>query len=94
MARISINFIGLWRIFLGTSSIAADVTGISEARDYIEKNFGPIFREKLQARGFNGAESIWDNSNILLNGKNINQLKDPVLNDGDRLDILSKVAGG
>jgi len=71
-----------------------EVSTIDEARDYVEKNYGSVFREKLKARGFNKVESIWDSSNILLNGKNISQLDNPVLKDGDKLDVLSKVAGG
>lgn len=94
MARISINFIGLWRVFLGVRSVAAEVSTVDEARDYVEANYGPIFKEKLKSRGINQKQSIWDDSNILLNGKNISQLDNPVLRDGDKLDLLSKVAGG
>jgi molybdopterin converting factor small subunit len=94
LARININFVGPWRILLGTSSIMVDVTSIDEARDYIEKNFGPILQEKLKARGINRMESIWDNSNILLNGKNIRQFDNLVLKDGGKIDLLPKVAGG
>jgi molybdopterin converting factor small subunit len=94
LARIDINFIGPWRIFLGVRSVMIEASTIDEARDYIEKNFSPILQEKLRATGINRVESIWDNSNILLNGKNISQLENPVLKDGDKLDILSKVAGG
>jgi molybdopterin converting factor small subunit len=93
LARININFIGLWRVLLGVPSITVEVTSLDEARDYIETNYGPIFREKFRSRG-NKKPSIWDNSNILLNGKNINQLDNPVLRDSDKLDLLSKVAGG
>lgn len=94
MARVNINFIGLWRVFLGVQSITAEVGNIEEVRDYIETNYGPIFHKKLKSRGINKKQSIWDNSNILLNGKNINQLDEPVFKDGDKLDLLSKVAGG
>jgi molybdopterin converting factor small subunit len=84
----------MWRIFLGERSITVEVGSIDEAREYIETNYGPTFQKKLENTGVNKKQSIWDNSNILLNGKNINQLEALILKDGDKLDILSKVAGG
>jgi molybdopterin converting factor small subunit len=71
-----------------------EIDSIDEARDYVEKNFGPIFQKKLQSRGIKKKQSVWDNSNILLNGRNIRHLDKPVLKDGDNLDLLSRVAGG
>ena len=94
MARVNINFIGPWRLFLGVRSITVEVAGIDEARNYVETNYGAIFHKKLRSRGINKKQSIWDNSNVLLNGKNIRQLDKLVLKDGDRLDLLSRVAGG
>jgi molybdopterin converting factor small subunit len=94
LAKININFIGPWRIFLGVRSVTVEIDSIDEARDYVETNYGPIFHKKLKSRGINKKQSIWGNSNILLNGKNIRQLDKPVLKDGDKLDLLSRVAGG
>lgn len=94
MARVNINFIGIWRVFLGVPSVTVEVASIDEARDYVEANYGPIFQKKLKSTGIKKKQSIWDNSNILLNGRNIGQLDNPVLKDGDKLDLLSKVAGG
>lgn len=79
---------------MGVRSIAVEVTSIDEARNYVETNYGPIFDKKLESRGVTKKQSIWDNSNVLLNGKNIRQLDNPVLKDGDNLDLLSRVAGG
>jgi len=94
LARVNINFIGLWRIFLGVRSVTVEIDSIDEARDYIENTYGPVFQKKLKSRGINKKQSIWDNSNVLLNGRNIRQLDKPVLKDGDKLDLLSRVAGG
>ena len=94
MARINVEFIGLWRIFLGVRSVTIEVTTIDAARDYIEANYGPIFRKKLKSSSIYMKQSIWDSSNILLNGKNISQLDNQVFKDGDKLCLLSKVAGG
>ena len=94
MAKININFIGPWRVFLGVRSVTVEVASIDEARNYVEANYGPIFHKKIKSRGINRKQSVWDNSNVLLNGKNIRQLDNPVLKDGDSLDLLSRVAGG
>lgn len=79
---------------MGVRSITVEVTSINEARDYVENKYSPIFQKKLKSRGIDKEQSVWDNSNILLNGKNINQLDNPILKDGDDLSLLSKVAGG
>jgi molybdopterin converting factor small subunit len=94
LARVNIIFIGPWRLFLGVRAVTVEINSIDEARNYVETKYGPVLQKKLKSSGVNMKQSIWDNSNILLNGKNISQLGDPVLKDGDKLDILSKVAGG
>jgi molybdopterin converting factor small subunit len=71
-----------------------EIDSIDEARDYVEATYRPVFQKKLKSRGITKKQSVWDNSNILLNGKNIRQLDKPVLKDGDKLDLISKVAGG
>jgi molybdopterin converting factor small subunit len=44
--------------------------------------------------GANKKQSIWDNSNILLNGTNVKTLNAVTFKDGDKLDLVPKVAGG
>jgi len=80
VAKVTINFIGAWRLVLGVRSVTAEVNNIAEARAYIETQYGPVYQEKLKSRGSKGMPSIWDSSNILLNGRN--------------LDLLLVVAGG
>src|SRR5208337_4264477 len=94
VAKININFIGPWRLFLGVRAVETEVNSIDEARQYIETQYGPVYQEKLKSRGSKMQPSIWDSSNILLNGRNIKQLDEPVLKDGDNLDLLLIVAGG
>jgi molybdopterin converting factor small subunit len=94
LARVNINFIGPWRVFLGVRTVIVEVGSIDEARAYVETTYGPVFQKKLKSKGITKKQSVWDNSNVLLNGKNITQLDNPVLKDGDKLDLLSKVAGG
>jgi molybdopterin converting factor small subunit len=94
MPAIDINFIGPLRLFVGIRSVSIDVNNLEEARDYIEQHFGPTFEKKLQSMGAQKKMSVWETSNILLNGKNIQLLKTVKIKNGDRLDLISKVAGG
>jgi molybdopterin converting factor small subunit len=94
LARVNINFIGPWRLFLGVRAVAVEVNSIDEARDYVETNYGPVYQKKLKSRGIKKKQSVWDNSNVLLNGRNIRQLDEPVLEDGDNLDLLPITGGG
>jgi molybdopterin converting factor small subunit len=94
MAKVNINFMGPWRLFLGIRTVAIEVNSTNEARDYIEADYGPVYREKLKSRGIDKIYSIWNNSNILLNGTNIKRSNDQLLKDGDTLVLISIVAGG
>ena len=75
MAKVNINFVGPWRLFLGVRTVTADINSIDEARDYIETNYGPAYNKKMLSRGVKAEQSVWDSRNILLNGKNIRRLE-------------------
>ena len=94
MARIIINFVGPWRLFLGVGTVTIEANSIEEARDYVETNFGPVYDKKLKSRGIHKKQSVWESSNILLNRRNIRQLDGPVLKDEDNLYLLPRIAGG
>lgn len=94
MAKVHINFIGPWRVFLGARTDIVNVNSIDEVRDYVQTHYGPIYEKKLKSMGANKKQPIWDNSNILLNGANIKTLDAVILKDGDQLDMIPKVAGG
>jgi len=94
LARVNINFVGPWRLFLGVRAVTVEVNSIDEARDYVETNYGPVYQKKLKSRGIKKKHSGWDNSNVLFNGMNIRQLDEPVLKDGDNLYLLPLVGGG
>ena len=94
MARVNINFVGPWRLFLGVRAVTVEVNSIDEARDYVETNYGPVYQKKLKSRGIKKKQSVWDNSNVLFNGMNIRQLDEPFLKDGDNLYLLPLVGGG
>ena len=94
MASITINFIGQWRLYVGERIIELEANNINEVKDYIEGHFDPVFQEKFRFKVIKGDSSIWENSNILLNGKNIKKFKKQVLKDGDVIELLPKIAGG
>jgi len=94
LPAININFIGSWRIFLGARTVIVNVDSIDDVRAYVETNFGPVFEKKIKSIGAGEKQSIWDNSNVLLNGTNIKLLNRIDLKDGDKLDLLPRVAGG
>jgi molybdopterin converting factor small subunit len=91
---ININFIGPWKVILGVKTVTVNITSIDEARDYVETQFASVLEKKLESMGVNKKQPIWDNSNVLLNGKNIKTLNSVALKDGDKLDMIPKVAGG
>jgi molybdopterin converting factor small subunit len=94
LPAININFIGPWRVLLGARTVIVNVENIGEAKDYVETKFGSVLEKKIKSIGVGKKQSIWDNSNILLNGTNIKLLKKINFKDGDKLDLLPKVAGG
>ena len=94
MAKVHINFIGPLKVFLGAQTVTVDIDSIDEAREYVETHYGPVYQKKLKSMGVNKKQSIWDSSVFLLNGRNIRKLDEPVLKDGDHLDLVLLVAGG
>ena len=94
MANIQIQFYGPWQLFLGARAIHAEIKDLNGARDYVESNYGPLFEKKLQSMGVNKKESIWENSNLLINGRKVSSSNNTIFKDGDKLDLLPLVAGG
>jgi molybdopterin converting factor small subunit len=94
LAKVTINFIGPWRLFLGVGTVTIEANNIEEARDYVETTYGPVYQKTLTSRGIHVKQSVWENSNVRLNRKAIQQLDEPVLKDGDNLDLLPQIAGG
>lgn len=94
MALVTINFVGPWRLFLGVGTITVDAGSIDDVRNCIETRYQPVYAERLQAKGIHKKPSVWDQSNILLNGKNIRLNAAPRLNDGDTISLLPQMAGG
>ena len=94
MASVNIKFVGLWRIFLGVHAVTVEAKSIGEIRNYDETNYGPLYQHKLRSRGVKRMQSVWESSNILLNGRNIRQLNEPILEDCDTIDLIPMVAGG
>jgi molybdopterin converting factor small subunit len=94
LASVNIKFVGLWRLFLGVQAVTVEAKSIGEIRNYVETNYGSLYQHKLRSRGIRRMQSVWESSNILLNGRNIRQLDEPFLEDGDTIDLIPMVAGG
>ena len=94
MAKVNINFIGLWRVIVGLGTVTVEVNSVDEARDYVEMNYGPLYRKWLRFGTGQTNQSVWENCNVLLNGKGLKGSEDMNLKDGDHLDLVPRVAGG
>jgi len=94
LAKVNINFIGLWRLILGLRSVTVEVNTVEDARDYVEANYGPLYCKWLRFRGRHDKQSVWETSNVLLNGRGLTGSEGPSLKDGDNLDLVPRVAGG
>jgi molybdopterin converting factor small subunit len=94
LAKVNINFIGLWRLILGVRSLTVEVNTVDEARRYVEQNYGPLYWKWLRFRGIQKKQSVWETSNVLLNGRGLTGSEGPSLKDGDNLDLVPRVAGG
>jgi molybdopterin converting factor small subunit len=94
LTSVNIKFVGLWRLFLGAQAVKVEANSIGEVRNYVETNYDPLYQHKLRSRGVKRMQSVWESSNILLNGRNIRQLDEPILEDGDTIDLIPMVGGG
>jgi molybdopterin converting factor small subunit len=94
LAKVNINFIGLWRLILGLRSVTVEVNTVGNARDYVEMTYGPLYWKWLRFKGRHDRHSVWESSNILLNGRGLMSSEETRLKDGDNLDLLPRVAGG
>lgn len=94
MARVTLHFIGAWRLMLGIEQETIDAERLKDVEAYVESHWGPIYQQRLQSRNIHKDYSLWDNSNVLLNGRNIFAGVKSLLNDGDTIQLLPRVTGG
>jgi hypothetical protein len=94
MASITVNFNGIWRLYLGTRSAPMVAADIDAALSQIDKQYSVKLEERFKERGVKLHKSILDYSYIVLNGKNTKTLKERSLRDGDVLDLFIAVPGG
>lgn len=94
MALITVRFYSLWRLYLGTTSVALQADNIDETLVHLEEKFGSRLREKLEADGIHLNGNIQEYSLILLNGTNLRNLKSTELKEGDVLHIFPRAMGG
>ncbi|MCX6007442.1 MAG: MoaD/ThiS family protein [Chloroflexi bacterium] len=94
MASVTVKFNGMWRLYVGAGTATLQAGVIEEALKQIEKEFAPKFEKKLQERGVKLDGGILKLSYITLNRKNIKELAERTLKDGDILDLFVAVPGG
>lgn len=94
MASITVQFHGIWRLYLGTDKAALEAISVDQALAQVVEKFGPRFKQRLQERGAKFDGDILKYSYIVLNKTNIKELKDRNLKEGDVLHLFLAVPGG
>jgi molybdopterin converting factor small subunit len=94
LAKVTVNFIGPLRLFLGVRTITIEASSLDEILAYVETHYGTIYGQKCKALGRGGMESMWQHSQFMLNGRSLKTSEKPVFKEGDRLDLLVTAAGG
>ena len=84
-----VRFYALLRLKLRTNYLYFEAADVQEALAYLEKKFGPRFRQQFHVDG-----KIQDHCLLLLNGVNLRNLKRTELREGDVINILLPYAGG
>ena len=94
MALITVKFNGIWRLYLGTGKASLEARDIDQALEQIQADYAPKFDGKLMERGAKLEGGVLKHSYVTLNRKNIKDLTDRTLKDGDVLDVFIAVPGG
>jgi len=94
MTAITVHFYTLWKQYLGVDKVAMEAEDVKDALDQIDKKYGSVLREKLQARGTRVDGKIQDFSFVLLNNTSLRNVKENSLYEGDVLRIFPPVLGG
>ena len=94
MAAITVQFYTLWKQFLGFDKVEIKAENLEDALNQIDNKYGTTLREKLQARGTKVNGKIEDFSLVLLNNRNLHNVKESSLREGDVLQFFPPVLGG
>ena len=94
MALITVQFHGIWGLYLGAEKKPLAGGSLDEALAQMEDKFGPPLRKKLQDHGAKLDGDIRKHSFITLNHTGLQQLKDNRLEEGDVLHVFPTVTGG
>lgn len=94
MALITVEFHGIWRLFLGTAKTTLQASDIDEALKQIMEKYWPGIQRKLLERGTKLDGDFLKYSYVLLNKTDIKKLQDRKLNEGDVLHLFLAVPGG
>ena len=94
MTAITVQFYTLWKQYLEVDKVAVEAENLEDALNQIDRKYGSVLREKLQARGTRVDGKIQDFSFILLNNTSLRNVKENSLHEGDVLRIFPPVLGG
>ena len=94
MALITVEFKGIWRLWLGTAKCDLDAVDIEGALAQIMERYGPTIEGKLRERGTKLDGDLLKYSYVVLNKTDIKKLKDRKLMEGDILRLFVAVPGG
>jgi len=94
MALITVEFHGIWRLFIGASKCSLEAVDIEDALKQIMERYWPGIEEKINQRGTKLEGDFLKYSYVLLNKADIKKLKDRRLKEGDTLHLYLSVPGG
>lgn len=94
MAKVTVKFNSVWRLYLGIAGDTLESDNIDDALAQLEQKYGTIFTEKWQQLGFKMDGGMLKYSYSALNRKDVKRLQDRSLKDGDVIDMFLAVPGG
>ena len=94
MSKVTVRFVGPWRLYLGASSAVIHADTVEQALEMIEAEFDSRYQARLAGRGIKEKRTITGDSNVLLNRVHIRELTDHTLKDGDQIDLIPRFVGG
>lgn len=94
MAKVSLQFHGIWGLLLGMQKSPLEADDMPAAIQKIETGYEPLLKAKLQERGAKLDQGLLKASVIILNRENIGESRRKALKDGDVIHVFPAVTGG
>lgn len=93
MAKVTVRFNGIWRLYLGVDKVVIEADTIDDLLAQIQRNYGKKL-EQWQKKDSKFNQDIIKYSYITVNRKDARKLEDRVLKDDDMVDMFLAVPGG